>query len=257
MDEGPDDPPADDDASDTGPEVRVFFVRSNDSGIWVEPESHRLDGPADAIAQAAMTVLFAGEPYDDALSTAVPDGVEVLATNIRDRTLIVDVSSAIQDHSTGSAGEVAFAEQLAHTAAAFDTVDRVQLWVEGAAITELWGHLDWSQPIEPDPFALSPITITDPAAGPDVARADVGQITVSGEATVFEATFGIRLLDSNGVVVDEEFVMASMGAPERGSWQHTFTVDTPGDYVIEVEEYDASDGEGRPPFVASRTIEVR
>jgi hypothetical protein len=250
------DPDAPDDQDEAGPKVTVYFVRANDSGIWVEPETHVLDGPTEAIAHETMELLFTGTPHDPDLLSEAPDDVRVLATNIRDRVLIVDVSEEIGAHSGGSAQEIAFAEQLAHTAAAFDSVDAVQLWIEGAAIDELWGHLDWSQPIEPDPYAVSPITITEPPAGPDEATFTTGDVTVAGEARVFEANFGVRLYGPDGELVAEDFVMASEGAPARGTWEYTFTISEPGTYTVEAEEDDPSDGEGRPPFVTSRTIEV-
>jgi hypothetical protein len=240
------------------PEVAVYFVRSHDSGTWVEPERHALDGPTEAVARGAMALLFGGsDPYDPELTSEAPAEVRVLATNIRDRVLIVDVSDAITDRGAGSAQEIAFAQQFTHTGAAFDTVDAVQLWIEGEPIDELWGHLDWSQPIEPDPFALSPITITEPAMARDGATARAGEVVLRGEATVFEATVGIRVRGPDGDLVVEDFTTASEGAPGRGTWDYRVTLGEPGAYTVEVSEDDPSDGEGRPPFVTTRVIDVR
>lgn len=258
-------PPEGDPGSSDGPEgedtsaqeVTVFFVREGQTDLWIEPETHELDERTEAVARAALEIAFAGDPHDPELRSAGLDDVRILATNIRDRILIVDVSEEIAAHGTGSAGEMAFALQLTHTGAAFPTVDAVQLWVEGEAIDELWGHLDWSEPFEPAPEAISPITIVEPPAGPGEVSLQTGPVVVRGEARVFEATFGLRLLGPDGEVVDETFVTASEGAPGRGSFEHTFTIDQPGTYTIEAEEDDPSDGEGRPPFVTSRRIEVR
>jgi hypothetical protein len=250
---GPDDDPA---CEGVGPEVSVFFVRSGDSGIWVEPEQRRLEAPTRAVARGAMELLFGERANDPDLSSEAPDDVEVLDVAIRDRVLIVDVSEAITGRGAGSAQEIAFAEQFAHTGAAFDTVDAVQLWVEGEPVSELWGHLDWSQPIEPDPFALSPITVTEPAVVPAGVTMTTGELVFRGRATVFEATLGVRLLGPDGDIEDEGFVTASEGAPGRGSWEYRVTVDEPGCYTLEVSEDDPSDGEGRPPFVMTRDIEV-
>jgi hypothetical protein len=251
----------DDDATDTddgqgatevgqgATEVAVYFVRSGDSGIWVEPEAHDLDGPTTAVARAAMEILFRGDTHDQNLTSTAPDGVQVLATNIVNRILIVDVSDDIVGTGYGSAQELAFAQQLAHTGTAFVTIDAVQLWVDGAPIDELWGHLDWSRPIVPDPFALSPVTI-------ETATVQDGRIVLSGQATVFEATIGIRLYRADGTLVTEAFVMASDGAPERGTWAHTFTAPGPGTYTVEASEDDPSDGEGRPPFTTTRQVTV-
>jgi hypothetical protein len=260
--------PASDPASDSGdgdtdigldtPEVAVYFVRSHDSGTWVEPERHALDGPTKAVARGAMTLLFGGtDPYDPELTSEAPAEVRVLATNIRNRVLIVDVSDAITDRGAGSAQEIAFAQQFAHTGAAFDTVDSVELWIEGEPVDELWGHLDWSQPIAPDPFALSPVTITEPAMHRDGATARVGEVVLRGEATVFEATVGIRVHGPDGDLVVEDFTTATEGAPGRGTWDYRVTLDEPGAYTVEASEDDPSGGEGRPPFVTTRVIDVR
>lgn len=253
---GEEGPEYDEACGQVGPEVSVFFVRSDDSGIWVEAEQRTLAAPTRAVARGAMELLFGERAHDPDLTSEAPDDVEVLDLAIRERVLIVDVSDAITDRSAGSAQEIAFAEQFAHTGAAFDTVDAVQLWVEGEPITELWGHLDWSQPIEPDPFALSPITITEPAFDPARVTATTGELVFRGRATVFEATVGVRLFGPDGDIEDEGFLTASEGAPGRGTWEYRVTVDEPGCYTLEVSEGDPSDGAGRPPFVTTRTVEV-
>ncbi|TVR34699.1 MAG: hypothetical protein EA388_08580 [Nitriliruptor sp.] len=249
---------ADDAAEDAEdlPFVEVYFVRADDSGFWVEPERHQLDAPTLAVARAAMELLFSAEPHDPELTSLVPDGVEVLDVSLDDGLLTVDVSGELAEQGGASAQEVAFTNQFAHTATAFDTVDAVVLWIDGEPIDGLWGHVDFSQPIEPDPFALSPITITSPPMGPDGASAEVGEVVLGGEATVFEATFLIRVLAPDGAVVEDTFVTATAGGPERGTWEHTVTLSDPGTYTVEVAEDDPSDGEGRPPFVSTRIIEV-
>lgn len=167
--------------------------------------------------------------------------------------MIVDVDEALSGHSTGSAGEIAFAEQLAHTAASLPDVEAVMLYINGAPIDELWGHLDWSQPITPDPFALTPVTIETPMHG---ATVPAGDVVAEGQATVFEAHFVIRLCDASGSIMEESPVMASTGGPERGTWSFTFTITEPGSYLIEAEEEDASGGEGRAPMLVHREFTV-
>jgi hypothetical protein len=127
----------------------------------------------------------------------------------------------------------------------------ILLLIDGSPVTELWGHLDWSSPIEVDPFMLSPVTITTPLADDEVA---VGSVTFRGQATVFEATVLVTLLDGDGRVLEEGFVTASTGAPERGTWAWTVELTTPGTYMVVAAESDPSGGEGRPPFSTTRTI---
>jgi hypothetical protein len=51
-----------------------------------------------------------------------------------------------------------------------------------------------------------------------------GPVTFRGQATVFEATVLVTLLDASGAVLEEGFVTATTGAPERGTWEWTVTV---------------------------------
>jgi hypothetical protein len=246
---GPED---DEDANGTATTTTTaFFVRSDDSGLWVEPATRGTQSSV-AVARTAMEFLVAGDPEDPNLETLAGPSVEVLGTNIDGDVLIVDLSGEIRNNRTGSGGEEAFAQQLAHTAAQFDGVERVQLRVDGNEISDLWGHIDWSEPIEPDPFALSPITFDTHTWREEVP---VGDVTVGGEANTFEATVELRLVGPNGDVVEETFTTATSGSGERGRWEHTFYLETAVTWTIEAIEPDPSDGEGRPPFTT--TLELR
>jgi hypothetical protein len=232
--------------------VTVFFARL-DHRIWVEPEVHHIDAATEAPAREAMAILVSGDTRNPDLGTLAPAEATVLATNIRDRVLVVDVSEGLRARGGASMEEGALAQQLAHTAAAFDGIDAVQLYIEGAPIDELWGHFDWSEPIEPAGLSLSPITITEPGYGDAVLA---GEVTVSGEATVFEGEFHIRLYGPDGWVLEEDRVIATTGGPARGTWEHTFTITAPGRYTIEAEEQDIAPDEGLPPFVTRSVLEV-
>ena len=241
-----------DEPGDGATTATAFFVRSDDSGLWVEPATRELEEPTVGVAGAAIEFLLEGGTADPNLQTLAGPGVSLLGVNITEGTLVVDLSEELRNNRSGSAGELAFAQQLAHTAAQFDGVERVQLRLGGAEISDLWGHLDWSQPIEPDPFAQSPITFSSHTWGQQVPA---GQVTVGGEATVFEATIELRLLGPDGDVIEETFATASEGAPGRGTWEHTFALEGAAPWTIEAIEPDPSDGEGRPPF--RTTLELR
>ena len=55
-------------------EATAFFVRTAEQGLFVEPETHGLDRPAEGDARAAMEALVAGNTIDPNLSTAAPSG---------------------------------------------------------------------------------------------------------------------------------------------------------------------------------------
>lgn len=233
--------------------VTVFFARNDETTVWIEPEVHDIDAETEATARAAMEILLGGEPRNPDLFSSAPEGVSVLATNIRDGVLIVDLSGEVVERGMGSTQEASFAQQLAHTAASFDGVSAVQVYVEGEPITDPWGHFDWSEPIEPEPAILSPITIDEPRYGASVGT---GEVTFSGDALVmFEATFQVRLFGPDGELRHEDFAMTD-DAFERRPWSYTFTITEPGVWTFEAEEDDPSGGEGRPPLRTSVTFEV-
>ena len=228
--------------------VDAYHVREAPDGPWVEPVTVELDEPTVAVARAAITAMLTPPP-DEGLTTLAPEGTRLRGLNLVDGLLTVDLSGEVAEGSQGSAGEIAFQQQLAHTATQFRTVDEVLLWVDGAPVTELWGHLDWSAPFTADELALSPIILAEVAV-------DGLDVTVSGTANTFEATIDLLVTDADGAEVTRAFATATCGTGCRGDWSHTLTVPGPGTYVVTATEPDPSDGEGPPPFSVSRAVEV-
>jgi hypothetical protein len=228
-------------------------VRSDDSGFWVEPDTAALDEPTVAVARAAFEHMVAGDPADPGLMTLTGDGVEVLGVAIDGSTLTLDLSGDLRDNRQGSGAEEALRQQIAHTGTQFDGVEEVRLLLDGGEISELWGHIDWSEPATADPWALSPITFDTHRWGEEVP---VGEVTVGGEANTFEATVQLRLIGPNGDVLEDTFTTATSGSGERGRWEHTFFLETPVRWTIEAMEPDPSDGEGRPPFTTTLELQA-
>jgi spore germination protein GerM len=247
-------PDTDDDADETVV-VAAFLVRSAPTEFYVEPVPIRTPDVGDDVSariSAAIEALLALElPEDPELFTSVPSGTILRSVAVDGSIATLDLGGGIVGSSGASAQERTFAQQLAHTARVDTSITAIRLTVDGAPIDELWGHLDWSVPVEADPFALSPVTVTTPLAGETLPP---GEITFRGQATVFEATVVVTLLAENGAVVEEGFVTATTGAPDRGTWEWTVTLPGAGLYTIVAEETDPSDGEGRPPFVTTRTF---
>ena len=235
--------------------VAVHLVRSGPTDFYIEPVPVTVPAFGDAlsarITAATDALLALTDPDDEELFTSVPAGTTLHRVTLDGAVATLDLSGGIVGSSGGSAQELTFAQQLAHTARVDDSITAIQVLVDGQSITELWGHLDWSGPIEVDPFVLSPVTVTTPLAGEEVP---VGPVTFRGQATVFEATVLVTLLDSNGDVVEEGFVTATTGAPERGTWEWTVELLEVGEYTVVAGESDPSDGEGRPPFSTTRTV---
>jgi hypothetical protein len=289
---GPDSPV---EVPDVVPTLTVFLVRSAPTTFYVEPvdidvttlfddvaslagrgpearELNALD-PSTRLELSLRALLATSDALADGLrvlgvdpelSSSVPAGTRLLGVSLDGGVVTIDLGGtmAAEGTSGGSAQEMTFAEQLAHTVSVEPSVTGVRLRIGGVLVDELWGHLDWSVPIGPDPFALSPVTIESPvhdaliviettdAAAPFV-------VEIRGQATVFEATVLITARDAAGTLITEGFLTASTGAPERGTWVWQLELPGPGRYVVEVAESDPSDGEGRPPYSVSRSFEVR
>lgn len=245
-----DEPPPDDGVD----EVTVYFARDHDSGVWVEPEVVALDEPTVAVARAAYEALVAGEPREPGRMSLAGEGAQVLDVNIAGGILTVDFNDAlVPDEGLGAAYEEALVQQIAHTGAQFEGVDAVQIRIEGAQVESLAGHVGVEDPVAPDELALSPITFTSHFSTDSV---DVGDVAVGGEASTFEATIELQLVAPDGSVAEDTFTTATAGGPERGTWEHTFTLPEPGVWTIRALEPDPSAGEGRPPFEVTLELEA-
>ena len=246
----PTDPDAD--ATDV---VAVYVVRSAPTTFFVEPIPVRVPAFGDAVSArvtaAVEALLELTETGDAELFTSVPAGTTLHRVSVDGDVVTLDVSGAIVGSSGSSAQELTFAQQLAHTARVDEAIGAIVLLIDGQPIDELWGHLDWSGPVAVDPFILSPVTVTTPLPDEEVP---VGPVTFRGQATVFEATVLVTLLDADGEVLEDGFVTATTGAPGRGTWEWTVTLPGPGEFTVVAAESDPSEGEGRPPFATTRTV---
>src|SRR3954454_13111325 len=101
-----------------------------------------------------------------------------------------------------------------------------------------------------DDFAsyLSPIFVETPLPGADVPAT----LTVSGSASVFEATLVVRLL-RDGKQLEKRTVTATEGAPSRGTFGTTFTA-TPGPLQIQVYSPSAEDGSAQHEVDVNATV---
>lgn len=239
---------AEEETNGDGPETTAFFVRSGEDRLWVEPATVPLARETTGVAAAAMEALLTGGV--EGLETLAPEGTRLLGASINDEVLTVDLSEEVRDGNAGGEAEEMFAQQLAHTAAQFDGLESVSLLVEGQPTSELWGHLDWSDPIEPDELDLSPVVIEE-------VSHDDGQVTVSGEATTFEATVELRLANPSGQYAEETFTTSTCGGPCRGEFEHTFdaAVRTAGTWTVKASQPEVSE-EAPPPFVATAEVTV-
>lgn len=230
--------------------LAYYLVREGAGRLWVEPVGFTHDGEDPGVAREALTRLLTAE-VPDGLTRPIPEGTELLGAEVTGGVLLIDLSEEVRTNpGVGAEGEAILAQVLAHTGAQFPTVEAVRLLVEGEEVEELWGHLDWSAPVEPDEFAIVPIDVTE-ATG-----TDEGTIELAGTSNTFEATMGIVVTDAAGAMVEDTFITATCGSGCRGDWTHTVEGLSPGDHEVTLTEDDPSGGEGRPPFSRTLTVTV-
>lgn len=109
--------------------------------------------------QLALDALikFTGTTLDDYnreqmtnLGTVIPQGMNINNVVIAQGVVTVDLDDTIRLASGSSTEETLFAQQLAHTVLLDSSLTALRVLINGQAISELWGHLDWSMPITPD-----------------------------------------------------------------------------------------------------------
>jgi Immunoglobulin-like domain of bacterial spore germination/Sporulation and spore germination len=133
---------------------------------------------------------------------------------------------------SGAGAEIAVQQVVWTVTAADPTVTKVRVLAPGlpAALTATAaGRGDQLD-------LLAPVWLLDPVDG----GASGAPMTVSGTASVFEATVGVEV-SRGSVVLARVTATASVGAPGRGDWSAKVMV-PPGDYVVSAFEVSEKDG---------------
>jgi len=214
---------------------------------WLNAEGVERGAPVEQRLEAALDMAMHSAPpytdgylsfwYDVAVDSvqAGPDGIRIVLNG---------PGTAAND-----AEEARIAvQQLVWTAQAVVGQGNLPVQFEiSDGSTSLLGHLpvtrSYSRPASPDLYYedLAPIWITYPTR---YANLDGPDVTVTGEATVFEATFNWELIDdTDGSVISSGFGTASAGGPARGTYEIPLTGLDNGLYRIRVFELSMKDGE--------------
>lgn len=228
----------------------VYFLTDTRTGFRLAREQRDVTG--EDLAVAAIETMIAGPADPDYASTWNP-ATRVLSVERVDDVIVVDLSREARTANAGSEVAARMVQQLVYTATeAVDRTAAVRLLIEGEPAGELWGVLEWSDPVRRErPVDVRQLVqIAIPGEGAVVDS----PVEVTGDAAAFEANVPWRVLDADGEVAEEGFTTTTAGqrfAP------FAFTVDLdPGTYVIEVSEDDPSDGEGGTPMRDTRTVTV-
>ena len=218
--------------------------------LWMtrNDELHLLHGSTaaeDEALDAALEALVLGPPRQPGpgVSSAIPPGTEILDVVQSDGLATVDLSSDFERVGGDRARILAFA-QIVYTATQFESVERVTVTVDGAAVDapdETGRSID--RALERDDYdeLLPPIVVEEPVRG----GAYESPISVAGTANVFEATVSIRILAEDGSVLAETFTTATCGTGCRGDFatEVKFRVEEAQSGVVEVFEDSPETGE--------------
>jgi germination protein M len=222
--------------------LQVYFLRGEQIRVGARyvPET-------PAVGAEAMRALLDGpsaEEEDAGLTTAIPAGTRLLGLDVADGIATVDLSEEFASGG-GSLSIQARAAQVVHTLTQFATVRSVAFRLEGEPVDALGGEgLVLFEPVDRGDFEqLAPqILVESPAVG-DVVTSP---LRILGTANTFEATFMVAVLDSAGRELGRDFVTATSGSGERGTFDKelplAFGGDAGFDGTLKVWEASAEDG---------------
>jgi hypothetical protein len=165
-----------------------------------------------SVATAAMNALLAGPNAIEGahqISSAVPDGTQLLGLTIENGVATVDLSNEFASAGGGDAYQQRLG-QVVYTLTQFPSVKGVSLRIEGDGDATVLRRSDYVQ-------LLPSMWVDRPAWGAAIGN----PAHVTGSADVFEATFRISILDGSGKVLADQQVMASCGTGCRGTFDTT------------------------------------
>lgn len=128
-------------------EMPILLYFPNSSADQVYPETRDLMIIDGGVARAAMLGLIQG-PRSQGLVASLADGTKLLDISISNGLCTVDFSKEfVENHSGGSAGELVTLSSIVKTLTQFDSIDRVQILVEGKAGATL-GNILLDKPLQ-------------------------------------------------------------------------------------------------------------
>ena len=177
----------------------------------------------DAVATAALEELLAGPTAEEeaqlGFSSAIPEGVELDSVEVEDGVARVQLSAELPPEALA---------QVVYTTSQFPTVESVE--IAGESYTR--GDFEDLTPA---------ILVESPRYFEEVGN----PVRATGTANTFEATFQYELTDTDGRIVDKNFVTATSGSGTRGTFDFTtseYEIPFDGVGALFVFELSAKDG---------------
>lgn len=152
-------------------------------------------------ALAALLAGPTGLESETGLSSAIPDGTELLGVEVVDRTALVDLSAEFESGG-GSLSVLGRVAQVVYTATWFDGVDSVEFLIDGVAVDVLTGEgLIVDRPQTRTDYAdlIPAVFVDEPFWGSSV----VSPVSLAGSATTGSGRIRYVVVDADGLIVAE------------------------------------------------------
>lgn len=132
--------------------VEVVLYFSDDQAMYLVPEKRNISieqGASDEVLAASIIEELIAGPKNKELYATIPAEAKILSVKIKDGVASTDFSEELQSkHWGGSAGEGMTLNSIANTLTELDSIDKVQLLIEGKKVESLAGHADTTVPLE-------------------------------------------------------------------------------------------------------------
>ena len=203
-----------------------------------------------AVATSAVNALLAGPTTGEAarsITSAVPDGSQLLSLSISGGVATVDLSAEFESGG-GSASVMTRLGQMVYTLTQFPTVKSVIFEIEGVRKTVFSSEgVVLDKPATRADFIdlLPDIWVDRPAFNAAIGN----PAHVTGNANVFEATFRMSILDATGKVIADVQVMASCGSGCRGTFDTTIAYTVSKGQYGTLRAYNPSAKDGTPESI--------
>jgi hypothetical protein len=182
-------------------DARMYFLL--DGKVW--PVANDVEGRDDVeVTMKSLDALVDGLSEDAAeigMTTAIRPDLEVVSLTTEDGTVQLELSETLSGAALA---------QVVYTATQSEGLEAVE--IDGTTYTRADFEDQTPSVLVESPLPFEEVT---------------GPVNAEGTANTFEATFNYELTDTDGRIVDENFVTATSGTGTRGTFE--FTTD---DYEI-------------------------
>ncbi|NMB00231.1 MAG: GerMN domain-containing protein [Firmicutes bacterium] len=124
----------------------IYLIKSEPTDFHLIPVHRQIGGPVNPTS--AVQALLNGPLVHEELYAAVPTNTKLLNLTVRDGLATADFSrEIIEDFQGGSLLESYLVQAIVNTLTEFDTIERVQILVEGKIVESIGGHILITQPL--------------------------------------------------------------------------------------------------------------